>query len=65
MPKPTAFDLLYCPLHVANVRYEQARLISEAGQRKDDLPERSRLRLSLPAKRQAASSAMLAPPYMS
>jgi 2-polyprenyl-3-methyl-5-hydroxy-6-metoxy-1,4-benzoquinol methylase len=31
MPKRAPFDLLYCPLHVANVRYEQARLICEAG----------------------------------
>jgi len=31
MPKPTAFDLLYCPLHAANVRYEETRLICERG----------------------------------
>ncbi len=31
MLKPAPLDLLYCPLHAANVRYEQTRLICEGG----------------------------------
>jgi 2-polyprenyl-3-methyl-5-hydroxy-6-metoxy-1,4-benzoquinol methylase len=31
MPKPAPLDLLYCPLHAANVRYEQTRLVCEGG----------------------------------